>query len=70
MNDRIEELENELKAQTQLLKSAARSAQLEVALELTEKDPHQFSSRPCTTCHSISTLIGRPFGCNSYRTKS
>lgn len=33
------------------------------AVELTEKDPHQFSSRPCGTCAEITHLIGRSFGC-------
>ncbi len=42
--------------------------ELEKALELTEKDPHQFSSRPCPTCHTMSVLIKRPFGCNAMKT--
>lgn len=28
-----------------------------------EKDPHQWSSRPCQTCRVVSGLLGRPFGC-------
>jgi hypothetical protein len=28
-----------------------------------EKDPHQWSSRPCQTCRIISGLLCRPFGC-------
>jgi hypothetical protein len=35
-------------------------------LELIEKDPHQWSSRPCSTCQTISGLVGRPFGCYAY----
>ena len=34
------------------------------AFDLIENDPHQWSSRPCTTCNAISQIIGRPFGCN------
>ena len=30
---------------------------------MVEADPHQWSSRPCSTCRAISSLIGRSFGC-------
>ena len=30
-------------------------------------DPHQWSSRPCETCRTITTLIGKPFGCYRYQ---
>jgi hypothetical protein len=33
------------------------------ALGLIEVDMHTFSTRPCQTCTSITSLIGRPFGC-------
>jgi len=33
------------------------------AIRLLEQDPHQFSHRPCSTCHTVSGLLGRPFGC-------
>lgn len=36
-------------------------------LELIYSDPHQWSKRPCQTCQSITTIIGKPFGCNRYR---
>ena len=26
-------------------------------------DSHNWSLRPCSTCRTISTLIGKPFGC-------
>jgi len=39
---------------------------LEAILRLIEKDPHQWSSRPCATCKSISALAGRSFGCVLY----
>ena len=34
------------------------------AFELIERDPHQWSSRPCPTCKAVSSLIQRPFGCS------
>ncbi len=37
------------------------------AFDLIEKDPHQWSSRPCPTCIAISALIHRPFGCEKRR---
>jgi len=36
----------------------------DAAIRLIEDDPHQWSKRPCPTCRSISSLIGKPFGCN------
>lgn len=33
--------------------------------KLWEKDPHQFSSRPCETCRQISAVLGRAFGCEA-----
>lgn len=33
------------------------------AFKLLEEDPHQFSSRGCATCRSVSGIIGRDFGC-------
>jgi hypothetical protein len=43
---------------------AAARLMCQTALELIEADPHQWSERPCSTCQTISTLIGRPFGCS------
>ena len=40
-------------------------------LRLIQNDPHQWSTRPCTTCQTISQLVNKPFGCDYYRlTKS
>lgn len=36
------------------------------AFDLIQKDPHQWSERPCSTCGTISILIKRPFGCVLY----
>jgi hypothetical protein len=30
-----------------------------------ERDPHHWKPRPCQTCRAISTLLGRPFGCEN-----
>lgn len=35
----------------------------EVVARLIESDPHQWSTRPCQTCHQITAILGRPFGC-------
>ncbi len=35
----------------------------ELICRLIESDPHSWSSRPCQTCNQVSTLLGRPFGC-------
>ncbi len=45
-----------------IIKEAAKILS-DAALDLIEKDPHQYSKRPCDTCRTISNLIGRPFGC-------
>lgn len=39
----------------------------EVVARLFESDPHQFGSRPCATCNQVSTVLGRPFGCQRKR---
>ena len=36
---------------------------MEAVLSLIQRDPHQWSARPCQTCQAVSTLAGRPFGC-------
>lgn len=35
----------------------------DAAFKLIQEDPHQWSTRPCQTCKTVSSLIGRPFGC-------
>jgi hypothetical protein len=37
------------------------------AFDLIENDPHQWSARPCQTCQAVSSIIGRPFGCQLVR---
>ena len=42
---------------------AAANIIVKAVLDLIEKDPHLFGSRPCSTCETVSNMIGRPFGC-------
>lgn len=36
-------------------------------LDLLQTDPHQWSTRPCSTCKKITSLSKRNFGCDLYR---
>jgi len=40
---------------------------LDPILDLLQRDPHQWSSRPCQTCRTITSLLGKPFGCYRYQ---
>ena len=42
---------------------AAAKLILKQVLNLLQGDPHQWSSRPCPTCRTISGIVGEPFGC-------
>lgn len=46
---------------------AAARAITKVALDMIYVDSHSWSTRPCTTCRAVSTLVGIPFGCDRYR---
>lgn len=37
-----------------------------VAFDLIQKDPHQWSTRPCSTCNAVTGIIGKSFGCVLY----
>jgi hypothetical protein len=39
----------------------------EIVARLFESDPHQFSTRPCQTCRTVSAILNRPFGCSALR---
>lgn len=54
-----EEIKDVMKAGVSIL--------MDVALELLQRDPHQWSTRPCSTCRAISSIIGKPFGCYLYQ---
>ena len=36
-------------------------------VRLIEGDPHQFSTRPCQTCRTVSALANEAFGCERKR---
>ncbi len=36
------------------------------AFKLIQADPHQWSTRGCVTCRTVSELIEKPFGCVLY----
>ena len=36
-------------------------------IDLIQNDPHQWSTRPCSTCQAITSIIGKPFGCIRYK---
>ena len=42
---------------------AATYVLIEPILSLIYNDPHQWSTRPCSTCKAITSIVGRPFGC-------
>jgi hypothetical protein len=43
---------------------AAVNIIVESILNLIQDDPHLWSTRPCSTCRTISSIIGKPFGCS------
>jgi len=45
---------------------AAVRVVMEPALRLLQGDPHAWSTRPCQTCRSVSSIVGQPFGCTLY----
>jgi len=61
--------------ETANVKGVALTAELGAAIELIrntafdliEKDPHLWSTRPCSTCAAVSTLLHRPYGCEKKR---
>ena len=42
---------------------AAKKVVNQAVLDLLNSDGHCFSKRPCTTCQTVSKLVGQPFGC-------
>jgi cytidine deaminase len=49
-----------------IIQAAARVL-AESAFALIQADPHQWSTRPCSTCRTVTMLIGAPFGCELRR---
>jgi hypothetical protein len=46
--------------------SAAVDKVTGAAFALIQADPHQWSTRGCQTCRTVSGLIEKPFGCILY----
>ena len=57
-------------ADRELTIKAAALVIAKAALKLFVADQHCWSTRPCTTCRSISDMIGEPFGCIKFRIKA
>jgi hypothetical protein len=58
---------SEAKLDSADLLAAAGRMIADAALDLIQKDPHQWSTRPCQTCSAVSALVRRPFGCEKFR---
>lgn len=50
-----------------LIVQACSRVLLGATLSLLQNDPHQWSERPCGTCHSITLIVGKRFGCDLFR---
>ena len=46
---------------------AASNILIDAVLDIIQKDSHQWSMRPCQSCQTISSIIGKPFGCYKYQ---
>lgn len=46
-----------------VLKGLTPSPLLLEALRALEQDPHNWSTRGCSTCRAVTTALGQPFGC-------
>lgn len=54
---------DDLEARVARLESALPVMVPKAALEIYASDPHVFSTRGCSTCRNISTVIGSAWGC-------
>ena len=43
---------------------------VKAVLSVIQNDPHQWSTRPCSSCTAVSSLSGMPFGCVLERRKA
>ena len=55
-------------ADQDIIKAAAQII-VDAILAIIQDDPHIWSSRPCRGCNTISSLIGKPFGCYEYQAR-
>ena len=51
--------------ESQIIQTAVQIL-IEPVLRLLQVDPHQWSTRPCSTCRAVSSLVGKAFGCILY----
>ena len=49
----------------EIIKTAVQIV-IDPILKLIQEDPHQWSTRGCETCRTISSLLGKEFGCILY----
>lgn len=49
--------------------SIADVVALRGALQIVSLDMHATSTRPCSTCQTVSAVLGEPFGCDARRKK-
>ena len=45
---------------------AAINVVMASVLNVLQNDPHQWSTRPCATCRTITDVTGQKFGCYLY----
>lgn len=62
---RIKGLE-EMNEQEETIKACANILIGTIA-DIIYADSHQWSTRPCETCKTITAILGKPFGCDRYR---
>ena len=63
------ELVYQLHAKVNRLETKLPQSLALAALELFVTDQHRWSTRPCSTCRSLSKMLGTPFGCEEFREK-
>lgn len=46
---------------------AAVRFSVDAVARVLDGDPHNWSARPCETCRLVTSVLGRPFGCDRVR---
>ena len=63
MEEQLERIEAALR------RIESRPALLVEALRTISRDGHVFGARPCSTCATVTAVMGEPFGCDAYRAR-
>lgn len=63
----LTKIEQKLDEALELLRK--RPNALAEAIKVLSEDNHDWSTRPCATCKTISAALGEPFGCYWYAKK-